>query len=249
MVAAPSPSPWPGPPDGPPPTAEPNETPLAWDPLRAEKMVRHQLISRDIRAQRVLETMRRVPRSAFVPAGEDPYFDGPIPIGEGQTISQPYVVARMTELLDVAPGMSVLEIGVGSGYQTAILAAMGAEVFGIERHAALIEKARRSLTLAGLLDRVHLLVGDGTRGWPEPRSFDRILAAAGAPELPRKLLQSQLADGGRAVLPIGPMESQRIMVIDRRGDMFDTRALDAVRFVPLIGEEGWKGERMKDDEG
>lgn len=226
---------------------EPSAAPLEWDPLRVEKMIRYQLEARDIRDRRVLEAMRRVPRSAFVPAGEDPYFDGPIPIGEGQTISQPYVVARMTELLDVRPGMGVLEIGVGSGYQTAILAAMGAEVFGIERHAALIEKARRSLARAGLLDRVHLLVGDGTRGWPEPRTVDRILAAAGAPELPKKLLHSQLADGGRAVLPIGPMESQRIMLIDRRGDTFDTRALDAVRFVPLIGEEGWKGERMKDE--
>ena len=209
-------------------------------------MINRQLVARDIRDQRVLEAMRRVPRSAFIPPGQDPYFDGPIPIGEGQTISQPYVVARMSELLDVQPGMSVLEIGVGSGYQTAVLAAMGAEVFGIERHASLVDKARRNLQRAGFLDRVHLLAGDGTRGWPgkpdqPPPMFDRMLAAAGAPQIPKKLLHRQLKDAGRAVLPIGPMDSQQIMVITRRGNEYDTRALDPVRFVPLIGEEGWEG--------
>lgn len=214
---------------------------MEWDPVRVEKLILQQLVAREVHDERVLDAMRRVPRSAFVPPGEDPYFDGPIPIGEGQTISQPYVVARMTELLDVKPGMSVLEIGVGSGYQTAVLAAMGAEVFGVERHASLVEKARRSLARAGFLDRVHLHVGDGTKGWPDAREFDRILAAAGAPELPRRLLLHQLADGGRAVLPIGPMESQRIYVIDRRRAEFEMRALDPVRFVPLIGEEGWRG--------
>lgn len=217
-----------------------------WDPERVERMIRRQLMGRDVRDPRVLGAMRRVPRSAFVPPGEDPYFDGPIPIGEGQTISQPYVVARMTELLDVQPGMTVLEIGVGSGYQTAVLAAMGAEVFGIERHASLIEKARRSLERAGLLGRVHLHHGDGTKGWPAEngaRQFDRILSAAGAPEVPKKLLFAQLRDGGRAVMPVGAMESQRLVVIDRRGDSFETRPLDAVRFVPLIGEEGWDGNK------
>ena len=219
---------------------------LEWNPARVEKLVRDQLVARYIRDERVLEAMRCVPRSAFIPPGQDPYFDGPIPIGEGQTISQPYVVARMTELLDIQPGMSVLEIGVGSGYQTAVLAAIGAEVFGIERHASLVEKAQRNLQRAGFLARVHLLVGDGTKGWPQepdhpPRAFDRILAAAGAPETPRKLLNRQLKDGGRAVLPIGPMDSQRIMVITRRGDEYETEALDPVRFVPLIGEEAWDG--------
>ena len=190
----------------------------------------------------VLEAMRRVPRSAFMPPGEDPYADAPAPIGEGQTISQPYVVARMTELLGVrpaVPAMRVLEIGVGSGYQTAVLARLGAEVYGIERHAPLLARARESLARAGLLGRVHLHHGDGTRGWPEPMTFDRILAAAGAPEVPTKLLMAQLKDGGRAVMPVGPMDLQRLVLIDRRGDELRTTALDAVRFVPLIGAEGW----------
>ena len=207
-------------------------------------MIHRQLELRDVRDRRVLEAMRRVPRSAFMPPGEDPYADAPAPIGEGQTISQPYVVARMTELLGVRPGMSVLEIGAGSGYQSAVLAAMGAEVFGIERHASLIEKARRSLERAGLIDRVHLHHGDGTQGWPSTppntrRTFDRILAAAGAPEIPRNLIFAQLKDGGRAVLPVGPMEMQRLVIVDRAGDQLRTTPLDAVRFVPLIGKEGW----------
>src|SRR5688500_14314897 len=120
--------------------APPPERP-EWDSIRVERMVQSQLTARGIADDEVLDAIRRVPRSAFVPEGEDPYFDGPIPIGEGQTISQPYVVARMTELLELKPGMTVLEIGVGSGYQTAVLAAMGAEVFGIERHASLVARA------------------------------------------------------------------------------------------------------------
>ena len=145
----------------------------------------------------------------------------------------------MTELLRLRPGMRVLEIGVGSGYQSAVLAQLGAEVYGIERHAPLLETARQSLARAGLLDRVRLHVGDGTQGWPGPVVFDRILAAAGAPEVPKKLLFAQLKDGGRAVLPIGPMDLQRLVSIDRAGDELRTTPLDAVRFVPLIGREGW----------
>ena len=201
-------------------------------------MVRSQIAERGVTDERVLQAMRSVPREAFVPAGFDPFADGPAPIACGQTVSQPFIVARMTELLDVQPGMSVLDIGTGSGYQAAVLAEMGADVCSIERHAELSESARRNLDAAGY-SRVRLHVGDGTLGWPEPMKFDRILVAAVAPAAPEKLLFSQLADGGRAVLPVGPDDDQRLFVFELRGDDLRAQVLDPVRFVPLVGAEGF----------
>ena len=205
-------------------------------------MVEHQLAARGITDGRVLAAMERVPREAFVPPelAEYAYDDSPLPIGEGQTISQPYIVALMAEAAHIGPGARVLEVGTGSGYAAAVLAELAASVVSIERHAALAEKARAALMELGY-GNVEVIEGDGSRGVPERAPYDAILVAAGAPAPPDSL-KRQLAEGGRLVIPINVDSHQELRVITRRGDSYEEEDLGAVRFVPLLGEEGWDRE-------
>jgi protein-L-isoaspartate(D-aspartate) O-methyltransferase len=170
----------------------------------------------------------------------DAYSDGPLAIGEGQTISQPYVVGLMTELLGLAGGEKVLEVGTGSGYQAAVLARMAASVYTIERHPSLADRARKALAAVGA-DNVQVIVGDGSRGLPEFAPYNAIVITAAAPEVPRTLL-GQLADGGRLVLPVGGKRGQRLQLIRRVGDRFSRKKLAPVAFVPLRGQHGWSEE-------
>ncbi len=203
------------------------------------RMVETQIAARGITDEAVLAAMAAVPRHLFVPESlrGDAYDDRPLGIGEGQTISQPYMVAAMTEALAVRPGDRVLEIGTGSGYQTAVLARLAGSVVSIERHAALAERARAVLERIGAA-HVEIRVGDGTAGAPDQPPFDRILVTAGAPAVP-ETLQEQLADGGRLVIPVGPSGFQRVTIVDRAGERFSTREGEACVFVPLIGRHGW----------
>jgi len=205
-------------------------------------MVERQLAARGITDGRVLAAMERVPREAFVPAelAEYAYDDSPLPIGEGQTISQPYIVALMAEAAHIGPGARVLEVGTGSGYAAAVLAELAASVISIERHAALADKARAALMELGY-GNVEVIEGDGSRGVPERAPYDAILVAAGAPAPPDSL-KRQLAEGGRLVIPINVDSHQELRVITRRGDSYEEEDLGAVRFVPLLGEEGWDRE-------
>ena len=208
-----------------------------------DRMIQQHLLARGIVDQRVLQAMRTVPREKFVPqeSQDDAYADGAMSIGHGQTISQPYIVALMTEKLEPAPGLRVLEVGTGCGYQTAILAALGMEVYTVERVKPLLDATFERLEALGV-KQVRYRFGDGTKGWPEHAPFDRILIAAGAPELPRNLLLEQLVDGGMAVLPAGPMEAQALMQVRRQGQELITTVLCGVRFVKLIGEGAWEEE-------
>lgn len=204
-------------------------------------MVSRQLAARGITDARVLDAMGRVPREAFVrPIDRDlAYADRPLPIGAGQTISQPFIVAEMAEALRIGPGDRVLEIGSGSGYAAAVMAELGGSVFTIERLPDLAALARANLTAAGY-ERVQVRANDGTRGWPEEAPFDAILVSAGAPSEPRTLM-SQLKTGGRLIVPIGPEPSEQTLFrITRLGpDDYRREVLSHVRFVPLIGQEGW----------
>ncbi len=205
-----------------------------------ERMVREQIQARGIRDERVLEAMKSVPRERFVEEAlaAKAYMDSPLPIGHGQTISQPYVVALMTQMLDVQPGMRVLEIGTGSGYQAAVLVAMGAQVYTVERIKPLYDSARdlfADLRLFNIKPRLD----DGTLGWPEGAPFDRILVTAGGPSVPEPLVD-QLADPGRLVIPVGKGRSDQelVMVEKEEGRVRQTRH-GGVRFVDLVGEHGW----------
>jgi len=187
---------------------------------------------------RVLAALQKVERHRFVPepfTGRS-YDDSALPLRDGQTISQPYTVAVMTEALELKEGGKVLEIGTGSGYQAAVLAAMGARVFSIERNLALLSGARRILDQLGY--RVATRGGDGTIGWSEHAPYDGIVVTAGAPSVPDALLR-QLADGGKFVIPVGDLEIQRLVVVSRSGEQFERRELDGFKFVPLIGKMGW----------
>jgi protein-L-isoaspartate(D-aspartate) O-methyltransferase len=211
-------------------------SPLEW-------MIRTQVVDRGIEDAHVIEAMRRVPRDRFFKPGSADlaYADQAAPIGHGQTISQPYIVALMTYRLDVRPSHKVLEIGTGSGYQTAILSRLAAEVYSMERVKPLLDEAFERLMDMGCRN-VHFRYGDGSLGWAEQAPFDRILIAAGAPEIPRKLLVSQLKDGGKAVLPVGPHEQQMLTEVTRvRGELI-SKDVCACRFVKLIGDEGWDKE-------
>ena len=203
-------------------------------------MVAQQLERRGIRDARVLEAMASVPREAFVPGVPTSvaYDDRALPIDAGQTISQPYMVARMTELLEIQAGDRILEIGTGSGYQAAVLARLGARVTSIERHADLSEAARERLIETGV-EGVDLRVGDGSRGEPEGAPWDGIVVTAAAPSIPNDL-REQLAVGARLVIPVGPRQLQELIVIERRGPNDWLEWSDgAVIFVPLVGEAGW----------
>lgn len=199
-------------------------------------MVREQLIGRGVRDLRVLGAMGKLPRHLFLPREDQRqgYEDRPVPIGFGQTISQPYIVAYMTEQLQLQPGLKVLEVGTGSGYQAALLAEMGACVFSVERIAELAEDARRRLRELGF-GGIEIRVGDGSKGWPEQAPFERILVAACAPAVPEALVQ-QLAPGGRMVLPVGEMLSQSLTRVERRPGGIHTEVLCGCVFVPLVGE-------------
>ena len=204
-------------------------------------MVRRQIAARGIDDPALLDAMRRVPRERFVDPSmqEFAYEDGPLPIAAGQTISQPYIVARMIELARVAPGDNVLEIGAGSGYAAAVMAQIAARVHTIERHGQLTELARGRF--ADLhYDNIEVRTGDGTRGWPEAAPFDAIIAAAGGPDVP-DALKEQLAIGGRLVMPVGrTLHHQRLVRVTRTDEFrFETQELDDVAFVPLIGTYGW----------
>jgi protein-L-isoaspartate(D-aspartate) O-methyltransferase len=202
-------------------------------------MIDRQLRRRGIREPRVLEAMDAVPRHEFVPAEFLPeaYEDRPLPIGESETISQPYMVAAMTAAARIDPGHRVLEVGTGSGYQAAILAHLGARVVTIERNSRLSEEARARLARLGLKDVV-VITGDGTRGYPPGAPYNAIVVTAGAPGPPQALLD-QLADGGRLVIPIGGLRQQILQVIFKHEGQYAVRDLDPCQFVPLVGEHGW----------
>jgi len=205
-------------------------------------MVQSQLRDRGIRDQRVLAAMARVPREQFVSPEfrEHAYEDAPLPIGEGQTISQPYIVALMLDVLQLQPHHSVLEIGTGSGYQTAVLAELVARVFSIERHAALTRCAKQALTQLGY-DNVVQLLGDGTQGLPATAPYDAIVVSAAAPNLPLPLFE-QLREGGRMVLPIGPRGDQDLQLVEQSAGQPIVTTLVGCRFVPLIGQKGYESE-------
>ena len=200
-----------------------------------EEMVASQIEARGVRDPRSLAAMRKVPRHLFVPAAvaAEAYSDHPLPIGEGQTISQPYIVAFMTEAAGLRGGETVLEVGTGSGYQAAVLGEIAARVYTIEIVAALAERSAALLKRLGYAN-VSVRAGDGYLGWPEAAPFDAILVTAAAPRIPAPLKQ-QLKDGGRLVIPVGD-ELQELMVVTRRGDLFEEKHLLPVRFVPMTGK-------------
>jgi len=215
--------------------------PAQSDPYRDERllMVARQLRARGIRDERVLEAMARVPRHEFVrPENRDQaYEDHPLPIGEGQTISQPFVVAAMLETLALHSEDVVLEVGTGSGYETAVLAELTHTVYSIERLASLAEQARAVLAQLGYTN-VTVVHGDGSQGLPEAAPFDAIAVAAAAPQVPESLIR-QLRDGGRLVIPVGNSIAQELQLVRKIGDSSTILHLESVRFVPLIGREGF----------
>lgn len=205
-------------------------------------MVDRQILLRGINDHRVLDAMRKVPRHHFVPDNMQSYAyeDGPLSIGQGQTISQPYIVALMTEMLYLKGSDKVLEVGTGSGYQAAILCELAASIYSIERHAALADAARERLETAGY-GNFSITSGDGTLGWQEFAPYDAILVTAAAPHVPQALMD-QLADGGRLVIPVGERFVQTLQAWTRTGDEFSMTENIRVVFVPLIGEQGWRDE-------
>jgi protein-L-isoaspartate(D-aspartate) O-methyltransferase len=210
------------------------------DPSEARaRMVATQIAGRGIVDARVLGAIGGIPRERFVPepSRAHAYDDRPLPIGEGQTISQPYMVAVMSAALAPSPSDRVLEIGTGSGYQAAILSKLARSVVSIERHPELAARAIETLTALGITN-VEVIVGDGTMGHLPLAPYDRILVTAGAPAVP-DALRAQLADGGRLVIPVGLEGIQRLTFIDRSGESFTTRHGEDCVFVPLIGKQGW----------
>ena len=208
-----------------------------------ERMVNQQIKARGVVDSRVLAAMRKVPRHLFIPPHlwDQAYNDYPLPIGEDQTISQPYIVALMTELLEVRETDRVLEIGTGSGYQAAVLAELATAVLSIDRVGGLAEQARQVLDSLGYTN-VRIRVGDGTLGWPEEMPFDAIIVTAGAPKVPRPLTE-QLAPGGRLVIPVGDMWSQTLTCVRKTESGLKFEYHGGCRFVRLIGKYGWDGGR------
>lgn len=209
-------------------------------------MIEYQIRRRGIRDEKVLEAMLMVPRHEFVPAAYVPaaYEDRPLPIGESETISQPYIVAAMTAAARVKPGDKALEIGTGSGYQAAILACLGAEVHTVERNFQLAESARARLARLGY-QAIEVICGDGTEGHAPAAPYQVILVTAASPDIPQPLLD-QLGEGGRMVIPVGDLYHQDLKLILKRGNEIGTRFLDPCQFVPLVGKYGWpeKPERV-----
>ena len=208
--------------------------------IAREKMVKDQLVTRGIKNERVLQVMGKIPRHLFIEealAGEA-YNDHPVPIGEKQTISQPYIVALMTEALELKRDENTLEIGTGSGYQTAILAELSSRVYTIERIEFPLMNARKILAKLGYTN-ILFKIFDGTTGWREYAPFDTIMVTAGAPDLPKPLID-QLADNGRMVIPIGDRYSQELIKIIRKGKSLKQKNLGGCRFVNLIGIHGWQ---------
>ncbi|MBW2148847.1 MAG: protein-L-isoaspartate(D-aspartate) O-methyltransferase [Deltaproteobacteria bacterium] len=203
-------------------------------------MLENQLISRGIKDQRVLNALRKIPRHLFVEEAlhHQAYGDHPLPIGEKQTISQPYIVALMTEALELKGSEKVLEIGTGSGYQTAILAELADMVYSIERIPPLVYKARKTLDELGYFN-INIRIGDGTKGWEEESPFDAIIVTAASPEVPRPL-QEQLIVGGLMVVPVGGRYSQDLIKVERTEKGFVQQNLGGCRFVSLIGQHGWQ---------
>lgn len=214
---------------------------MSFDTQRA-RMVEEQLKARGIMDERLLAAFRKVPRHLFVPADfqQDAYADHPLPIGAGQTISQPYIVALMIHQLHLQGHERVLEIGTGSGYQTAILAELALEVYSIERIPELLLAVKARLETMGCLN-VHLTPGNGSLGWPLHAPYEAVLVSAAAPEVPVPLLQ-QLADGGRMVLPIGTQESQMLVAVHKHHGLIDQQEIASCVFVPLLGQYGWPSD-------
>lgn len=216
---------------------------MSVDPKRPRENMVRELESKGVKDPQTLAAMRRVPRHLFVQEAlaAKAYGDHPLPIGHGQTISQPYIVALMTQLLEVEPGMRILEIGTGSGYQTAVLAELGAKVFSVERVPALYEETRLRLAKMYPPGRsgIWLRLDDGTLGWPGETNFDRIIVTAAGPEIPQPLLDL-LADPGIMIMPVGQSRrNQRLIKIKRKSGRDAKEEHAAVVFVDLIGEHGW----------
>lgn len=209
--------------------------------FQRDMMVELQIRQRGIRDPRVLAAMLAVPRHEFVPPDylHEAYQDHPVPIGEGQTISQPYMVAQMTEALALAGSERVLEIGTGSGYQTAVLARLAREVYTVEKYASLARQAEERLRCLGVT-KVTVVVDDGSQGYPPGAPYDGIVVTAGAPRVPPVLVE-QLADGGRLVIPVGDMHSQELLLVIKEGNTITQKTINYCRFVPLTGRYGWGG--------
>lgn len=208
--------------------------------ISRERMMREQILSRGITSPRVIAAMSKVPRHAFVEEGlyALAYDDSPLMIGSGQTISQPYIVALMSELLEARDGMSVLEIGTGCGYQAAVLHEMGLKVFSVERLRELFNDASKRLARLGC-SRIRLKLADGTLGWPEQAPFDRIIVTAGGPAVPEPLVE-QLADPGIMVIPVGlNKRNQNLVVVRKEDGKISRESKGAVAFVDLVGSHGW----------
>jgi protein-L-isoaspartate(D-aspartate) O-methyltransferase len=215
--------------------------------LERQRMVQEQLVRRDIRDQRLVEAMRKVPRHCFVPSEyrSMAYSDGPLPIGRGQTISQPYIVALMTQSLLLKGDENVLEVGTGSGYQAAVLSYLARQVHTVERHAELADNAAGIFRALGM-DNIQVHIGDGSLGLPDFAPFQAILVTAAAPEAPRPLFE-QLDEGGYLVIPVGGRGTQYLERWQRHGASFEQDVGVPVAFVPLRGKYGWKEERWDVD--
>ena len=210
--------------------------------LERERMVREQIARRGVRDTRVLNALLKVPRHHFVPFDlqDRAYSDGPLPIGDGQTISQPYIVGLMSELLTLKGSETVLEVGTGSGYQAAVLGFLAQQVHSIERHSSLAERARIILEKLSITN-VHVHTGDGSKGLPEFAPYQAILVTAAAPRVPKPLL-AQLVDGGRLVIPVGGWSGQTLEIWSRQGERYEREDVLPVAFVPLRGEHGWQND-------
>ncbi len=215
------------------------ESPVGRQYQGARARLIDELRTKGIKDIAVLRALDLTPRHLFVPTGvrHRAYEDTPLPIGNSQTISQPYVHARYLETLALKGTERVLEIGTGSGYQTVLLAHLAAQVFSVERIKPLLDNAREAIKLAGV-SNVSVMLGDGTYGWKAYAPYDAILVGAASPDVPQPLLD-QLADGGRLLIPVGTREEQQLLLITRNGDTFKRESLAPMRFVPLVGEHGW----------
>ncbi len=205
-----------------------------------KKMVEEQLVKRGIKNQQVLDAMLKVQRHLFVDSKnlKEAYSDSPLPINCSQTISQPYIVSLMTELIEPGKNKKVLEIGTGSGYQTAILAELCRKIFSVERHKILADKAQKKLESLGYKN-IQIKTEDGTIGWKDKSPYDAIIVTAAAPEVPDALVK-QLKDRGKMVIPVGPHFQQNLELISKRGDSYISKTICGCVFVPLIGKGGWK---------